>query len=260
MAILITGRTFPFILLVALFVVMYYSMRQATSKKEPPYIRKVAGLDAIEEAVERSAEMNRPIINGYGLGGFDTGTLAALSIVGHVARNAARTRAKLLVPAGGDQGTSIVYPQAIEAVRSAYDDEGKIEDYDPNSIMFLSESQFAWATAQIGLIHERNVGAAIFTGGYGPEIQALSEEAKSIGSIVIVSGALMSLCVTACIADYILIGEEQIAAGAYLSGDNLQIGSIRGQDYGKLIAVTLIILGVILNLVKIDWLVQLFNF
>jgi len=257
MSLLISGRISAFVLLIILFAAIYLSMNSASKRAEPPFIRRVAGLDAIEEAIERATEMNRPILSGYGLMPFSPGTLAALSIVGYVARNAARTGAEIIVPAGGDLGTSIVYPQAIETVRSAYDDEGKMEDYKPENIVFLSESQFAWATAQIGMIHERNVGATILTGGYGPEIVALSEESKSVGSIVIVSGGLYSLCATACIADYVLIGEEQIAAGAYLSRDPLQIGSIRGQDWGRLVAVALILVGVLAKTVGFDFLTPL---
>lgn len=230
---------------------------QAMGSKTIPYMRKVAGLDAIEEAVERSSEMNRPVICSYGLGLFSTTTMAALSILGYVAQATARTRAELLVPAGGQAGTSLVYPQAYETVKSAYDSEGRIEDFKPQNIRFVSEKQFAWAAAQIGMIHEGNVGAAIFTGLYGPEQQALAEEAKSVGSIVIVNGELRNLCVTACLADYVLIGEEHLAAGAYLSKDPVQIGSIRGQDWGKLIAVAAIIIGVLAKLIGFDFLTPL---
>ena len=257
MSLLISGRISAFVLLLVIFAAMYLSMNSASKSSEPPYIRRVAGLDAIEESIERAAEMNRPIMSGYGIMPFSPGTLAALSIVGYVSRNTAKTGAEVLVPAGGDLGTSIVYPQAIETVRSAYDEEGKLEDYKPENVIFLSENQFAWATAQIGMIHERNIGAMILTGGYGPEIVALSEEAKSVGSIVIVSGNLYSLCATACIADYVLIGEEQIAAGAYLSKDPIQIGSIRGQDWGRLIAVALILVGVLAKAVGYDFLTPL---
>jgi hypothetical protein len=259
MSLLVTGKTVPFIVLIGLFIAIYYSMMQAQKAKELPYIRKVAGLDAIEESVERSSEMNRPVIAGYGLGGFDTGTLSALSITGYVARVAARTRTEIFVPAGGDTGTSIVYPQAAEIVRNAYDDEGRLEDYKAANVIFLSESQFAWATAQIGMIHEKNVGAAVFTGLYGPEVAALSEEAKDVGAVVIVSGDVRSLAVTACIADYILIGEELYAAGAYLSKDPVQIGSIRGQDWGKIFAVALIIIGVVALQFGFNILTAMFN-
>ncbi len=47
--------------------------------------------------------------------------------------------------------------------------------------------------------------------------------------------------VAAC--DYTLIGEELFAASAYLSGDPQQLGSLKGQDGGKLIAMVGIAVG-----------------
>jgi len=52
--------------------------------------------------------------------------------------------------------------------------------------------------------------------------------------------------------DYTLIGEELYAAGASLSGDPIQMGSIRGQDAAKAIFFVLIVVGVILKLAGID--------
>jgi hypothetical protein len=52
--------------------------------------------------------------------------------------------------------------------------------------------------------------------------------------------------------DYTLIGEELYAAGASLSGDPVQIGSIRGQDIAKAVFIVIIIVGVVLKLLGID--------
>ena len=44
--------------------------------------------------------------------------------------------------------------------------------------------------------------------------------------------------------DYTLIGEEFFAASAYLSDDPLQIGSLKGQDYGKFMSVLILVVGI----------------
>jgi hypothetical protein len=43
-----------------------------------------------------------------------------------------------------------------------------------------------------------------------------------------------------------LIGEEFFAASAYLSDDPLQIGSLKGQDYGKFLSVLVLVIGIFL--------------
>ena len=56
-------------------------------------------------------------------------------------------------------------------------------------------------------------------------------------------GGMLPFFVAAC--DYTLIGEELFAASAYLSGDPLQVGSLRGQDVGKaIVMVVLVVLSV----------------
>ena len=53
--------------------------------------------------------------------------------------------------------------------------------------------------------------------------------------------AQLPFFVAAC--DYTLIGEELFAASAYLSGEPKQLGSLKGQDVGKIIAMAAILLG-----------------
>jgi hypothetical protein len=55
----------------------------------------------------------------------------------------------------------------------------------------------------------------------------------------------------AALCDYVLIGEEMFAAGAYVSGDPQQIGSIAAQDWYKLAALALGILGALLATVGV---------
>jgi hypothetical protein len=69
---------------------------------------------------------------------------------------------------------------------------------------------------------------------------------NGIGAIQIAGTAQpaqLPFFVAAC--DYTLIGEEFFAASAYLSGEPKQIGSLKGQDVGKLIVAAGIITGVI---------------
>ncbi|HEC80334.1 MAG TPA: hypothetical protein ENI43_03660, partial [Firmicutes bacterium] len=56
--------------------------------------------------------------------------------------------------------------------------------------------------------------------------------------------------VAAC--DYTLIGEELFAASAYLSGEPLMLGSLIGQDMGKVIILAFIIVGSVLETFGVD--------
>ena len=81
-------------------------------------------------------------------------------------------------------------------------------------------------------------------GAFYAESLLFAETGNSIGAIQIGGTAEPSqlpFFVAAC--DYTLIGEEFFAASAYLSGEPAQLGSIRGQDIGKLIAAAIVVLG-----------------
>ena len=45
--------------------------------------------------------------------------------------------------------------------------------------------------------------------------------------------------------DYTIIGDEYYAASAYISREPTLLGSLVGQDYGKLVIVVLLLLGIV---------------
>jgi hypothetical protein len=89
-------------------------------------------------------------------------------------------------------------------------------------------------------------------GGYWAESLQLAEVGYSIGAVQIAGTAnthQIPFFVAAC--DYCLIGEEIYAAGAYLSKDPVQTGSVVGQDFGKALACVLILLGLVLSAIGV---------
>ena len=69
--------------------------------------------------------------------------------------------------------------------------------------------------------------------------------------------AQLPFFIAAC--DFTLIGEELFAASAYLSGEPRQLGSLKGQDVGKGIAMVVIILGVIAVTFAEAWKLEVFQ-
>ena len=75
----------------------------------------------------------------------------------------------------------------------------------------------------------------------------MAETGNTIGAIQVAGTAMpaqLPFFVAAC--DYTLIGEEFFAASAYLSEEPDQLGSLKGQDLGKVIVGIGIIIGVTL--------------
>jgi hypothetical protein len=80
----------------------------------------------------------------------------------------------------------------------------------------------------------------------------LTETGASTGAIQIAgtdSDHQLPFFVTTC--DYTLIGEELYAASAYLSKEPIQIGTLRGQDIGKAVILSVILIGTLLATVGV---------
>ncbi len=205
-------------------------------------VRKIAGLEAVDEAVGRATEMGRPIMFVPGILDInDIQTIAGLIVLGRVAGTAADHDAMLEVPTR----SPLVMTAARETVQTSYVNAGRPDAYDEKKIYFTSEEQFAYVAAITGTMVREKPAASFYMGAFFAESLILAETANSVGSIQIAGTAMpaqLPFFVAAC--DYTLIGEEFFAASAYLSGEPHQLGSLKGQDLGKVICVILIVFGV----------------
>lgn len=208
-----------------------------------PQVRRLAGLDALEEAVGRAAEMGRPVVFSTGLGGIDVTTLAALSVLERVARLCARLGVRLIVP----QTSAETYPVAEEVVRRAYQAEGKADRFRPDDVVFLSTEQFAYASGYIGILHREKAATNLMFGSFAAESLILSEAGRQVGASQVAGTTdyhQIPFFISAC--DYVLIGEELYAASSYIERDPVKLGSLAGLDWAKALLLALVFVGVVL--------------
>jgi hypothetical protein len=243
---LVAGRIAGFWALFISFALMLLAVYR--SRTTVPKIRPLAGLEAIEEAVGRATEMGKPVLftPGYGdvAGTNAAPTIAGLDMLGYVGRLAARRDTKMAVTVGHPN----TYAVALDVLRSAYMVEGRPDALGDDAVTFGSEIQFAFTAHTLGRIQREKPATCLFLGYFAAEAIIVAEAAVAAGSISI-AGATnhfqLPFFVAAC--DYTLIGEEFLAAGAYVSNDPRRIGSIQGQDWVKAIAVALAVIGVIMQ-------------
>ena len=236
------GKLLGLLLFVVIFVLTNYYI---TSKKTI-YLRRVAGLDAIEEAIGRSTEMGKPHFATIGTGLFDHWTLAAIAMLEFQAHICARTETQLIVPCGGSTNTFITRPVALDVVKNAYIAEGK-DEFDEKDMPFLAGGKgWAFGAGTVAMIQKLKPGGLVLTGAYGSVALHIAEQASQQGVMTIASGSYMgNVAALACAADYTMIGEEVLAAGAYLTRDPAKIASIRTQDILKYSAIVTTILGIL---------------
>jgi hypothetical protein len=246
MAILAEGKLVPLVAFILAWVATYIAIQRG--KEGKINIRRIPGLDAIEEVIGRSVEMGRPVFDIVGMGNFTniyaTQTIAGLSILDYVATTCARLGAKLYAP----QASVDVLPVATELVRNSYMAEGKLDELDVDEqLPYLSGTQFAWASGIIGMAARMRPAGNIMIGPFWAESMMFAETFDRVGSMQVGGTARMyQIPFFAALCDYVLIGEEMFAAGAYVSDDPQQLGSIAAQDWYKIAALIVIVVGAVL--------------
>lgn len=205
------------------------------------YVRRIAGIDAIDEATGRAAEIGRSISFSTGLLSITPALYAVLGVLFHIARKACRYGTQLWVPQNDPQVVAVVE----DTLRDAYRAEGKATLFDTKNVVFLSEEQFAFAAGYMGLVQRERVGAAFLFGAFAAESLMLAEAGQEVGAMqVAASLSPEQVPYFICTCDYTLIGEELYGASAYLTREPVQLGSLYGQDRAKLVFLLLIVIGV----------------
>jgi hypothetical protein len=204
-------------------------------------IRRIAGIDAVEDAVGRCAEQGRPVVFTTALTDVGPVLYACLGVLHAVSKKAAQYKLKLIVPQYSAEAMAIVE----DVVREAYRDAGRAAAFDSHSIVFLSGEQFAFASGYMGLMHREKAGAAFMFGVFAAEALVLAEAGQQIGARqVAASVSPEQVAFFICTCDYTLIGEELFGASAYLSREPVQVATLAAQDRLKLLFALFILVGV----------------
>ena len=207
------------------------------------YVRRIAGIDAIDETLGQSVEAGRPVIFTTGLSSINPILYACLGVLYYVAKRSATYKNKLYVP----QYDPEVLAVAEDTVSTAYAEAKRSSYFNPDNLPYWSSEQFAYAAGYVGLVHRENIGGAFLFGEFAAESLILAEAGQQIGAKQVgatISPEQVPFFIVAC--DYTLIGEELFGAAAYLTRDPIQLGSLYAQDRAKLIVLLIIVIGVIL--------------
>lgn len=236
------GRTYLFIVALVLTVAIVYFIESAKKGKKL-FVRKIAGLEAVDDAIGRATEMGRPILFIPGIHDMDdVQTLAAITILGKVAQQVADYDTQIRMPVS----RSLVMTAARETIKTAYQTAGRPDAYNDDMVNYVTDEQFGYVAAVDGVMVREKPATIFLLGAFFAESLILAETGNSIGAIQIAGTARpaqLPFFIAAC--DFTLIGEELFAASAYLSGEPKMLGSLKGQDVGKGIAMAAIVIGVL---------------
>jgi hypothetical protein len=210
------------LILMVLFSIVILLYTKWAKEGRKLFVRKIPGLDAVEEAVGRATEMGKPVLFIPGLQEID------------------EVRYPMVLAAGQ------------EVVEQAYVEMGKKDAYDKDTVRYVAGEQFAFTATVNGYMMRERPATNIYMGAFFAESLLLAETGNAAGSIQIAGTARpeqLPFFIAAC--DYTLMGEELYAASAYLSHEPLMLGGLKGQDFIKILIVIAILAGVLL--VSLGW-------
>lgn len=245
------GRLSLLVFFVIMMAAAWQSLRRFRRTGTLP-IRRLPGLDAIDEAVGRITEMGRPAAFVQGTGPLDAQSFASFEIMRYAAEQVAKHDARMIIC----NALPETQPITEEIVRGAYRQAGREEAYNPDDVRYLADTSLR--AAVLGIFQREKVAATFLFGNYYHESLIFAEAGNVIGAMQISGTAnthQLPFFVACC--DYTLIGEEIFAAGAYLSRNPAQVGSLVAQELGKFIAVGLIVVGALLVTAGNNFIVEL---
>ncbi len=229
---------------ILLFIVIFFYLLDRARRDPNVFIRRIAGLDVIDDAVGRSAEMGKPIMFTTGIGTInDLAILAGITVLKQVTKRAALYEVPVLVP----NNDPLVLAAAREAVREAYIEMGRPDLYEENNVFFLTTSQFGFASGMSGMMNRIKPGAVFFMGYFYAESLILAENAYVSGAISVagtVSIDQLPFFIAAC--DYTILADELYAASAYISRNPLEVAGVKSGDWFKALSLAAILVGIIL--------------
>ncbi len=233
----------PILFSIVAFSILVLFMIRVARRNPNMYIRPLAGITAIEEAVGRATEMGRPVLYVPGIDNVNNiQTIYSMVILQHVARTVAQYGTPLIVSVG----QAFVTTMAEETVKQGFANAGVPDAYHPGIVRYQSDEQFAFTAATNGIIMRERPAANLLLGSFFAESLMMAETGFMAKSIQVAGTAnvhQLPFFVVAC--DYTLVGEEFFAATAYLSKEPSLLGTIKAQDYFKLGIVVVLAIGIV---------------
>jgi hypothetical protein len=216
----------------------------------PAEFRPIAAFQALQKAIERAVEAGERIHFSLGTGsviGPDSApAFAGLAMLTSVARATSMSDRPAVVTTG-DGAMAIL---AQDTLRTAYDEIGASELYEPTAGRMIGPTPFSYVAGLPLILGTEQVSVHILCGSFGAE-GALAADFGERRDIFVIAGTedVQSQALLYATASNPLIGEEVFAGGAYLEVGAMHGASLRAQDFLRFAIIILIVIGVVLRTV-----------
>lgn len=235
----------------ALFVLLmlFYS---AMRKRWPAVFRPIKAYEELNTAVERAVEAGERVHLSLGTGsviGSDSAAaFAGLSLLSQIAE-ATTTSDKPIVATAGDGAMAML---AQDSLQSVYKKANAVEHYKSISGRMLGPTPYSYTAEIPNLLDSEDVSVHVLTGSFGSEGALAADFGRRQNTFVLAGTEdVLSQAMLYATADYLLVGEELFAAGAYMGSGALHEASVRTQDAVRLLIILAILIGTVLKTIGV---------
>ncbi len=234
----------PLVLIVLVAVSILLGSRRL-AQREGPALRPLAGYTALKgqvgRAIESASQLHISLGRASLTGGASTTSVAALAVLDRLAEEGCANDTPPITTVG--DGTLL--PLAENNLRHAAEYANSSTGIPPGTARFIASRNdaFAYAGGVASVIQQEKILGSIMVGHFGQELAIVAEvAARNQVQQIIGSDDPLALAAAVPVTDNLMIGEEMLAAPAYMQGKPAQLASLQLQDILRIL-ISLTILG-----------------
>lgn len=231
-------------------LLFFFTRRIQVDKK--PGLRPLLAYDALASQVGRAVESGRQVHLTLGRGSLNSQatmtSLAGLGALDYLAKDGSGSDVAPVVTVG--DGTLL--PAGQDSLRHAYAKAGRSRDFAPGKVQFVAVDNlpFTYAAGVGDIVQQDDVGGNLMIGRLGMELALIAEAAgRSDAEQIIGTDDPVGLALAFTATENVLVGEEMLAARAYLEGEPVQVASLEVQDILRFVVAGGILLAALFHLI-----------
>lgn len=214
-------------------------------------LRPLAGTHALKGQMGQAIESGGRLHVTLGQGGLHTAASAAsvagLAVLDNLAAEGTISGAAPLVTVG--EGTLL--PAGMDSLERSLKRINPYLPLDANLVQFVAHESdnFAYAVGVASIMTQNRIVGNVLAGRFGAELAIIGEAGqRQEVEQVISTDDPVGLAVATAVTKHVLVGEEHLAAPAYVKGDVSQIASLQVQDVLRVAAALAVVAAAVYHL------------
>lgn len=236
-------------LLILLFIALVgaglFVLARRVQKGATVQLRPHIGYNALQKQVGRAVESGQRMHISLGRGNLASATnassAAALIMLDQLAEGSCASSMPPTITTG--DGTMLLAGQ--DHLREAFTQARRATEFQPGLVQLQASETFpiAYAAGVNHVIHRETPGSNVLIGRFGAEIALMTEAGEREQADQLIStDDPTALAIAYPVTAQLMIGEEHLAAGAYVQGKPAHIASLQLQDFLRwLVALALLL-------------------